>query len=104
MLACLALLLLVACGDWTAGSPDADGAVFLNLTPVSRYHINDVNVVTADYNAAKGEYDAKKAAYDFQKASFESYPQRQSQYEQDLAQYEQDKAAYDDALKKLENE
>ena len=28
MLACLALLLLVACGDWTAGSPDADGAVF----------------------------------------------------------------------------
>ena len=28
MLACQALLLLVACGDWTAGSPDADGAVF----------------------------------------------------------------------------
>ena len=28
MLACLALLLLAACGDWTAGSPDADGAVF----------------------------------------------------------------------------
>ena len=28
MLACLALLLLVACGDWTPGSPDADGAVF----------------------------------------------------------------------------